>query len=183
MSQPEAPNGTITPSAFQPLGNAPQATPPQRNWRYWLIPGVLLLFAIIMGFLFTARSVEITADTTNPASVNLRGLHLPFAGRYLLRPGEYRLEITAEGYYPLTTTLVVTREDSQRYDFAPQPLPGRISIVSQPPGATIRIEGEALSQTPSPVLELAPGDYLLELEHPRHLPLRRTVSVAGRDRA
>ncbi|PLW81851.1 hypothetical protein CWI75_13990 [Kineobactrum sediminis] len=183
MPQPEAPNGTITPSAFQPLGDAPPTPPPRRNWRYWLLPTVLLLFVVIMGFLFSARSVEINVDSTNPANVEVGGLHLVLGGRYLLRPGEYSLEISAKGYYPLLTTLGVTREDSQRYTFDPQPLPGRVTIVSQPAGAVIRVAGKPLGQTPSPILELAPGDYSLELEHPHYLPVTRTISVTGRDQA
>lgn len=184
MTAPGNRSETITPSAFQPLDSA--AAPPPKagpNWRRWLVPGAVLLFALAMLFLFTARSVEISVESTERAEVSLGGLHLPFGGRYLLRPGDYSLDITAPGYEPLATTLTVTQGDSQRFNFSLQPRPGRISLRSQPPGAAVSLEGEPVGETPLEALELAAGEYRLEFSHPRYLPVATTLTVSGRDRA
>lgn len=175
---------TITPSAFQPLDST-AAPPPGAgpNWRRWLVPGAVLLFALAMLFLFTARSVEIQVESTTSANISLGGLHLPLGGRYLLRPGDYELNITAPGYEPLATTLTVTSEDSQRFAFSLQPKPGRVSIRSRPPGATVSLDGERIGETPLEALELAAGEFQLELRHPRYLPLATTLTVAGRGKA
>ncbi|MEQ8803997.1 MAG: PEGA domain-containing protein, partial [Haliea sp.] len=184
MTAPGNRSETITPSAFQPLDSA--AAPPPRtgpNWRRWLVPGAVLVFALAMLFLFTARSVEISVDSTAPADVSLGGLHLPFGGRYLLRPGEYSLDISAPGYEPLTTSVTVTKADSQRFEFSLQPLPGLVDIRSQPPGAAVSLNGEPLGDTPLESLELAPGEYQLALSHPRYLPVTTTLSVTGRGKS
>ena len=184
MTAPGNRSETITPSAFQPLDSA-AAPPPGAgpNWRRWLVPGAVLLFALAMLFLFTARSVEIGVESTARADVSLGGLHLPFGGRYLLRPGEYSLDITAPGYEPLATTLTVTQDDSQRFNFSLQPRPGRISLRSRPPGAAVSLDGEPVGATPLEALELAAGEYRLEFSHPRYLPVATTLTVSGRDRA
>ncbi len=184
MTAPGTGNDAITPSAFQPLDSA-AAPPPGAgpNWRRWLVPGAVLLFALVMLFLFSARSVEISVESTAPADIDLSGWQLPLGGRYLLRPGEYDLAITAAGYEPVSTTLTVTGADSQRFAFTLQPRPGRISIHSQPPGAAVILDGEHLGDTPLEALELPAGEYPLEFRHPRYLPLATTLTVAGRDRA
>ncbi|MFU8764413.1 MAG: PEGA domain-containing protein, partial [Haliea sp.] len=175
---------TITPSAFQPLDSA--AAPPSAggpNWRRWLVPGAVLLFALAMLFLFAARSVEISVESTERADVSLDGLYLPFGGRYLMRPGDYALSISAPGYEPLATTLTVTGDDSQRFNFSLQPRPGRISLRSQPSGAAVSLDGERVGETPMEALELAAGEYRLAFSHPRYLPATTTFTVSGRDRA
>ena len=184
MTAPGNRSETITPSAFQPRDSAaapPPGTGP--NWRRWLVPGAVVLFALAMLFLFTARSVEISVDSTAPADVSLGGLHLPFGGRYLLRPGEYSLDISAPGYEPLATSVTVTKADSQRFEFSLQPRPGLVEIRSQPPGATVSLDGEPLGDTPLAALELAPGEYQLALSHPRYLPVTTTLSVTGRGKS
>lgn len=183
MTAPADRSDTITPSAFQPLDSA-AAPPPAAgpHWRRWLVPGAVLLFALGMLFLFTARSVEISVESTERADVSLGGLHLPFGGRYLMRPGDYALSITAPGYEPLATTLSVTGDDSQRFNFSLQPRPGRISLRSQPAGAAVSLEGEALGETPLDALELAAGEYPLTFSHPRYLPVTTMLTVSGRDK-
>ncbi len=184
MTAPGTRSEAIAPSAFQPLDS--NAAPPPGagpNWRRWLVPGAVLLFALAMLFLFSARSVEISVESTAPADVSLSGWHLPFGGRFLLRPGEYDLVITAPGYERLATTLTVTDADSQRFSFSLQPRPGQVSIHSQPPGAAVSLDGKHIGTTPLEALELAAGEYQLELHHPRYLPLATSLAVAGRDRA
>ncbi|MCB1846715.1 MAG: PEGA domain-containing protein, partial [Halieaceae bacterium] len=53
---------------------------------------------------------------------------LPFGERYLLRPGDYSLRVTAAGYHPLETGITVTAEDSQTLQLELAPLPGRVSF-------------------------------------------------------
>ena len=54
----------ITPSSFEPLNQGQQPeTKGGWGWRRWLLPIAILLFALVMAFLFTARSVEISVTT------------------------------------------------------------------------------------------------------------------------
>ena len=57
-----------------------------------------------MLFLYSARSLQIVVDAQAPARVSVAGLALPFGKHYLLLPGSYEVNVTAEGYQPLVTT-------------------------------------------------------------------------------
>ena len=57
--------------------------------------------------------------------------------------------------------------------------PARISIQSDPPGATLYLDGDALGSAPQQ-LDLPPGDHVIEARIPDHMPLSRKVhAVAG----
>ena len=49
-------------------------------------------------FLLTARSISVEVDAETAPTIDVRGLHLQFGGRLLMRPGHYPLSVTAEGY-------------------------------------------------------------------------------------
>ena len=74
----------------------------------------MLLFALSLWFLFTARSVLFTFD---PGYAELDidgGLQLKLGERYLLRSGDYRVTATAEGHYPLRTAPDGNRSEKAR---------------------------------------------------------------------
>ena len=180
QTQGDAP---ITPAAFQPLN--PDAGPARRGPHpvRALVLAVVLVAAVIMGFLFTARSVLITTVATAPAEVEIDGLYLPFGERVLIRPGRYDLAATAEGYFPLQQELIVTREDSQALELTLQPLPGRVTITSEPAGAEVLLDGERIGTTPLEEASISAGEHQLSLRAERYLPWAQTLEVAGRDRA
>ena len=182
MSDKHSGQQAIAPSGFEPLqAGAPPPAPQRRDWRRWLVPGVVLLFALGMAFLLTARSIEIAVDSTVPANIDIRGFTLPFGGRYLLRSGDYALEISAAGYEALSTQLTVTNEASQRFAFTLQPRAGIVTLLSQPEGAAATVDGQPAGPTPLNSLKLAAGSHALTLQHPRYLPLEVALEVAGRD--
>ena len=79
----------------------------------------------------------------NPAEVSVSGLALPFGERYLLRHGQYQVTAIAEGYHPMTTEVSVGDADSQSVELVLLPLPGLLSVNTQPSGARVSIDGEA----------------------------------------
>jgi hypothetical protein len=135
---------------------------------------------LMMLFLFSARSLQITVDAEVPAQVSVSGLALPFGKRYLLLPGEYGVSAKAEGYQPLITTVDVDDSDSQILELSLQALPGLISIDSTPQGASVTVDGESVGKTPLVDLPLPQGEHQLELEETRHQPLTQTLQVTGR---
>ena len=114
----------IEPSAFEPLDAAAPKPPRQANTGRWLLLACAVLFAIVMLFLLSARSLQVVVIAETPASVDLSGLALPFGDRYLLRPGQYIVRATAEGYHPLETGVTVDERDSQTLELTLQLLPG-----------------------------------------------------------
>lgn len=55
---------------------------------------------------------------------------------------------------------------------------GFLVITSQPPGARVRIDGIAVGVTPQQH-ELARGDHRVEVSHPLHHPIARTVRITA----
>ncbi|HCD55989.1 MAG TPA: hypothetical protein DEQ90_11240, partial [Halieaceae bacterium] len=183
MSTERTPTRPIAPSSFEPLDRAqPPAAGRGRGWRRWLLPLAILLFALVMAFLFLARSVEISTDTTTPADIDLSGFHLPLGSRLLLLPGIYSLQIAAPGYVTLETDLTVSDEASQRFSFELQPEPGIVTLLTQPAGVAVTIDDAYVGEAPMSALALTAGVHALALRHPRYLPLDVTLDVAGRAR-
>ena len=182
MAQQDSGNSlTIEPSGFTPLDpQVPHEKKPPRPRRLALF-GTMALFALIMGFLLTARSLQVVVDTASPAEVEVSGLALPFGERYLLRPGEYDIRVTAEGYHPLVTRVSVDEADSQTVELAPRALPGRVSVTTIPPGASVTLDGELLGVTPLSELAIEAGEHQLVLQEPRHLVVERNLDVTGRN--
>jgi len=171
----------IEPSAFQPLAADTAKTSTKHHPRRWLLGGTVLVFALVMAFLLTSRSLQILVLAETESQVSLNGLALPFGDRYLLRPGEYPVSASAPGYYPMETSVVVDDRDSQVLELVLQPLPGLLSLSSQPAGAEVSIDGEPVGQTPLQDLSVAAGEHSLQLTYARHLPLEQALEVTGRN--
>jgi hypothetical protein len=154
---------TIEPSAFEPLVET--GARPRRGgspWR-WILLATAVVFISIMGFLLSARSVQITVQAQTSADIALSGgLYLPFGDRYLMHSGDYQVTVTAPGYHPLVSTLTVTDEDNQIVEFVLRPLPGKLSVNSQPSGAKVLIDSELIGETPLSAVPVEAG------EHRRH---------------
>lgn len=140
----------------------------------------LALFVLLMLFLLSARSLMIEVAAQAPGHVSVSGLALPFGKRYLLRPGEYDIRVTAEGYHPLATTVTVDQRDSQSIEVQLQALPGLLSVSSEPAGASVIIDGDTVGKTPLQDLPLTEGEHQLRLEEARHLPMEQTLLITGR---
>ena len=120
---------TIAPSDFAPLDVAtPKIRGPRMPRRRPLL-AALSLFALAMLFLYNARSLQIVVDAQAPARVSVAGIALPFGKRYLLLPGSYEVDIAAEGYQSLATTIVVDERDSQTVSLSLQAMPRLIFII------------------------------------------------------
>ena len=171
---------TIEPSRFEPLGEAAAEPPVQSHPLRWVIAATAGLFILIMAFLFTSRSLQVVVEAETEASVSISGLALPFGDRYLLRPGNYTVSATAPGYHPLATEVTVTEQDAQVATLVMLPLPGVISIDSEPAGARVFIGGDQLGVTPLVEAPVEAGLQTVRLEAERYLPFAHELEVTGR---
>ncbi len=171
---------TIAPSSFTPLEQAAPKAPVPRKAGRMVLFFCLALFVLLMLFLLSARSLMIEVAAQAPGHVSVSGLALPFGKRYLLRPGEYDIRVTAEGYHPLATTVTVDQRDSQSIEVQLQALPGLLSVNSEPAGASVIIDGDTVGKTPLQDLPLTEGEHQLRLEEARHLPMEQTLLITGR---
>ena len=183
MSQPSKDqSGAIAPSAFQPLSDASAAPKKRQSPLRWGAGLIALAFLLVMGFLFTSHSVQVTVIATSEPDISIDGLAVPFGSRYLMRPGDYGLTVNAPGYYPFVETVSVTREDVQVFEVVMQPLPGRLTISSVPEGARVLIDGESIGRTPLDQAKVDAGEHELTLEAERYQTLTMALDVEGRDR-
>ena len=173
---------SIKPSAFEPL-NTSSAPPPEKAGAVrWVILVIAAVFIAIMAFLFSAKSLQINVQAESEYEIELSGgLLLPFGGRYLLLPGDFQAEASAPGYHTLNSDITVTDQDSQVVELVLQPLPGRLSISSQPSGAKVLLNAELVGETPLLNFPVEAGEHSLTIQAPRYLPLQQPLSVVGRE--
>ena len=142
----------------------------------------IALIAYILFFLLTAKSVAIDVRATTAGDVSISGLAVPFGGRFLIRPGDYELAVSAEGYVPFEGVLEVTGADSQTRSVVLKPLPGILSIDSTPSGAEVLLDGNRIGTTPTTIRDVEAGDVALTLSLERYQPLTIDLAVEGRGR-
>ncbi|MEE8339625.1 MAG: PEGA domain-containing protein, partial [Xanthomonadales bacterium] len=175
-------SAAIEPSAFEPLAVAVDR--PRRGgspWR-WILLAATVVFIAIMGFLLSAKSVQISVQAQTSVDIAISGgLYLPFGDRYLLHSGDYQVTATAMGYHSLYSTVTVTDEDTQIVELVLRPLPGRLGVNSQPNGAKVLIDGELIGETPLSAVPVEAGEHSLRIQAVRYLPVEQTLLVTGRN--
>lgn len=159
---------------------------PQRKTPGW-IRGVLSLILLVGGFavwfMFTARPIAIEVRP-GPESMDVpdAGLSYKLGGRWMLLPGEYTVTASKEGYYDLEETFEVSAESSDQQVFDLNPLPGLISLTTDPDVQAAVYLGETfLGTTPLADAEVVPGDHVFRVEAERFMPFSTELSVEGRN--
>ena len=190
---------SLTPAAFEPTANSvtpdrlaaaqfeplSQATPRQKRLplRQMAMAIIGLLFAVVLLFLFTARSLTLNIEADSEVTYDLDGLHWSFGDRLLVRPGDYGLEISAEGYHPYAQTITVGDADSQQIDIQLAPLPGVLAITTQPAGATLTVNTLAVGTSPATDLVLEAGTYAVTAQLERYQSFQQEITVTGRNQS
>ena len=190
-------NDTLTPDAFSPAGAAPtseqlaatafeplsQASEQRRRINIaQIVLGVAgVLVAALLFFLFTARSLTLNIDAEVEPDFSLSGLNWSFGERLLVRPGDYTLSINAEGYHPYEQTVTVGDADTQQLDIRLAPLPGTVTLTTQPAGGEILLDELSLGSAPLMDLSLEAGIYTVEAALDRYQRWQGQIDVIGRN--
>ena len=146
-----------------------------------VITAVLLLVSIGMAwFLFSARAVYISVSP-GEARIDVKtALKLRLADRFLLLTGNYPVELTAEGYFPLAMELLITEQQNQEFHYTLQPLPGQLRITTPGvTGAEILLDGIAHGGTPSLIRDIPPGEHHLRVLAGRYFPHETDITIEG----
>ncbi len=178
MTEPE-PAPAIKPASFTPL----QAVEPEPRWRarplQLILGAVLLGFALVMWFLFTARSVLFTFDPPE-SSLNIDGgIQFQLGDRHLLRPGKFQVQVSADGHFPLQQELTISNQDQQAFHYKLQRLPGKLSFASKPTQASVVIDGQVIGTTPLADINVQAGAHEMKVLAQRYLPYRADIDVTG----
>ena len=156
----------------------PRTVPKWRTPAGWALVAVVLL---VLGFMVTATTIEVvTSPELDPDDIEFRGTVLDFglAGRYLVPPGDYELEVEAEGFRPARQAVKVGRESGQRIVVALERLPGLVAFDTGGVAATLAVDGVARGALPGEH-QLAAGTRELLIQAPRHAERRIRFDVAG----
>ncbi len=165
--------------AFGPPTYAAART--QRRIAAPMVLAALVILALVMGYLFSARMVHVSIQPA-PARVSFDGAFPAFAvgTGYLALSGTYRLRAERAGYKLLEREIKVTDAPRQDVSFALEKLPGYLSVETPGvAGAAVLVGGEVRGATPLSDVELAAGDYQVTVRASGYVDYSATVSIAG----
>jgi len=167
---------------YEPRAAAPrQSAAPARGRLRPLVYAAGVAVLGILGFLFWAVPVSVT--TTPEADldgVDFVGtaLDIGFAGRYLVPPGRYVLEVDAEGYAPARLPAEVASGAGRRFVVALERLPGIVAFDTGGIEATLTVDGLPAGKLPGEV-ELRAGTREIAITAPHYAEERLRLEVAG----
>ncbi len=152
-----------------------------RNWTRPALWAAAALVVLVLGYLFTATSVEVrTSPEADTDDVDFAGTALDFglAGRYMVPPGRYVLAVEAEGFSRALQPVEVGSEGGQRFVVALERLPGRVAFDTGGIAAALAVDGVPVGALPGEY-ELRAGPRELAILAPRHAEERLRFEVAG----
>ena len=135
--QPAADGDHIAAARFRPT---PTATAKRRAWlNPWRVAGFVVLAAVVwfLWFIFTAKSVRLEATPASAVVEVDGGFAFRLGDIHLMRQGDYRMRARAEGYVDFERRIGIGGDRNQSIPFTLTPLPGRVTFVIDPHGATV----------------------------------------------
>ena len=179
------------PDSITPVDFSPPPPPGRRfswrpRWYHAIVVVGLALAAGAAGFVLTARSVFVEVSPMAATIEVDDGFAVRVGPRYLMRQGDYQLQLSAPGYYDSEVALVVGPEQAQTHPFSLTPLPGLVSVTTRDAegetlsGARVLLDGVDLGESPLVDAEVPPGSYELQVQRERYLPYREQVEIEGR---
>ena len=95
-----------------------------------------------------------------------------------LNAGTYQVECRQQNHKPTLQTIVVVENKPQTITLqAPTPITGILSVISNPLGATITVDGKNYGQTPQNISDLLIGRHLVKLSMTGYEDLTQTVEI------
>jgi TonB family protein len=101
--------------------------------------------------------------------------------------GTYEVKLDLKGYTPATESVVLAaqapRGEVKVVLARPLPTTGAVDVVSNPPGAAVKIDGAPAGQTPLNDYKLKPGSHRVEMSRDGFEPWGGNVTVVAGKRA
>ena len=175
-------NESLAATTFEPLS---QATSEKRRVSATQIAaGIAGIFVVaLLFFLFTARSLTLNIVAEADPDFSLSGLNWSFGERILVRPGEYVLKVSAEGYHPYEQNITVSDADTQQLEIQLAPLPGTVTLTTQPAGAVITVDEAVLGPSPLTDRAFEAGLYAVSASLARYQRWQGELEVIGRNQS
>ncbi len=145
---------------------------------FGLFIGLLLLIAI---FLLVATPVVIKTMPED-ASVSMKGFPPPLSllESRLALPGQYIIEASYPGYFPLTETVKIEMGDMTDLSYEMTELPGILLIKTTPEvPLSLTVDGVKMEVAENNRAEISRGSHRLLIESDRYLPVEVDVEIKG----
>lgn len=175
-------NESLAATTFEPLSQA--TSEKQRVSAAQIAAGIAGIFVVaLLFFLFTARSLTLYIVAEADPDFSLSGLNWSFGERILVRPGEYVLKVSAEGYHPYEQNITVSDADTQQLEIQLAPLPGTVTLTTQPAGAVITVDEAVLGPSPLTDRVFEAGRYAASASLARYQRWQGELDVIGRNQS
>ncbi|MFT4924216.1 MAG: sulfatase activating formylglycine-generating enzyme [Phenylobacterium sp.] len=147
-----------------------------------VVATLLMLGAIVVWFLFTAKSVVVqTTPQTNNITIT-GGVKFKIADHFLMREGDYQLNAQLPGYYPLEQTISVGEPQNQTQQFEFKKLPGHLTVATSPAvSATIWIDDIEIGSSETALKSIAAGAHKIKILAPRYFEHTQAITINGKD--
>ena len=142
----------------------------------------ILGLAYFLFYLFTANAILIKLQPFG-SEVSISGgyfPHLRIGGRYLLRQGDYQLDVSYPGYYPLSTAIAINTDSSQEVAFGLEKLPGELIIKTLPEiDLIVSVDGNAVKPASTGGFIVAAGNHKLRITADRYFTVEQDILIDG----
>lgn len=130
----------------------------------------------VIGLIANFENVKVSTDSENDVYVDneFKGKG-SWEGR-LLR-GLHTFEAKKLNYRPSVQKVEIGNSESRQITLQPQPMLGKLKIVSNAIGAAIRLNDKEYGTTPAIINELLVGDYTLIVEKEGYKSLNKTITI------
>ena len=176
-----ADDGVIRPVSYRPAEAAAERRLTLSPLQGALLFAVLLV-TVALWFLFTAKSVRIQTEPANAEVSVGTSLRLELGDIWLLRGGEHQVTAEAPGYQVLESHISVGAARNQTHLLTLTKLPGQVTFHSDPPGATVSFDDQALGVTPTEPLPIPAGPVTVTFVRDRYQPLTVDADIEGMER-
>ena len=148
----------------------------------YIATALILGLTYFLFYLFTANAILIKLQPVG-SEVNISGgyfPHLKIGGRYLLRQGNYQLDVAYPGYYPLSAAIAINADSSQEIGFGLEKLPGELMIKTSPESDfVVSVDGNLVQPAVAGVFIIAAGEHKLRIIADRYFTVEQDILIDG----
>ena len=148
----------------------------------YIATALILGLTYFLFYLFTANAILIKLQPVG-SEVNISGgyfPHLKIGGRYLLRQGNYQLDVAYPGYYPLSAAIAINADSSQEIGFGLEKLPGELMIKTSPESDfVVSVDGNLVQPAVAGGFIIAAGEHKLRIIADRYFTVQQDILIDG----
>ena len=148
---------------------------------YFLAWTIFLLLVAAAAFVLMARGIEVAVEPA-PEKLTISSFTpvLRFGSHYLALKGEYTVLASRQGYQDLKASITVRENETNRFTFTLQKLPGLVDINCTPPEkAKIFLDDVLVGSPPLANLKIPAGEHRLRLVKKGYLTIEQPIKIEG----